>query len=120
LPHILIVDDERAIRALLLRSFDRAGFEVTLAESAVAAMTLCGSKTFDAVLSDVDMPGINGHVLIGWVAEHHPEMRSLLMSGFGNACQDCPKRGGCILLRKPFSPKEAVAAVTRLLLNPPV
>jgi two-component system, cell cycle response regulator CpdR len=119
LPNILIVDDEHAVRLLLSRSFARAGYDVTTAASALEAMTICGAKTVHMVLSDVDMPGINGHELARWVAIHHPETRYVLMSGFGTECEECPFVGRCTLLRKPFPPKEGVALITQLLSERP-
>jgi len=118
LPRILIVDDEVAVRSMLAHYFARAGFEVNVAASALEAMEICDAKQFDAVLSDVDMPRMNGHELARWMAVKHPRTVSVLMSGFGIDCEECPLAGGCVLLRKPFRPQEAVAQVTRILNEP--
>lgn len=111
MPHILIVDDERAIRSLLARCFARAGYQVTAAADAFEAMLLCGANAFDAMLSDVDMPEMDGHELVHWIADKHPKMRCALMSGSSIQCEACPFVGGCKLSRKPFSPSEAIAMV---------
>jgi CheY-like chemotaxis protein len=115
LPQILIVDDEPTVHALLSRSFTRAGYGVMTASSALEAITLCGANPFDAILSDVDMPKMNGHELARWVAINHPDMRCVLMSGFSLECEQCPLVGRCLLLRKPFAGTEAVAVITDLL-----
>ena len=78
-------------------------------------MALCGAKTFDALLSDADMPNMNGHDLIRWVAANRPDITCLLMSGFSIECGECPFTGRCMLLRKPFGGNEAVALVTQML-----
>ena len=115
MPHILIVDDERSLRSMLALNFARAGYEVTMAGDAFEAISLCASKVFDAMLSDVDMPKMNGHELVGWIAGNHPKIRCVLMSALNNECEECPFASRCILLRKPFLPKEAVALITQIL-----
>ena len=59
-PTILVVDDTRANRELLERRLSRHGYRVELAEDGEAALRLVGEKSFDAILLDVMMPGING------------------------------------------------------------
>lgn len=115
MPTLLIVDDEPAIQALLSVAFTRAGYEVKTAGGPDQAMELCGSQKFDAILSDVQMPGLDGHSLIRWVADKYPETRSVLMSGFDIHCADCPLTGRCSLLRKPFLPSMAITAVGQAL-----
>ena len=115
MAHILIVDDEPMVRSLLIRSFARAGYDVMMAGDAFEAMAIIGANAFDAVLSDVDMPKMNGHELARWIAANRPVTRCILMSGFGVDCEECPFAGRCILLRKPFIPKEAVALITQML-----
>jgi two-component system response regulator FlrC len=61
LPHILVVDDDRQVLKFLARNFTRAGYEVSTAATAFDAMASCAMCTFDLVLSDVDMPKMNGH-----------------------------------------------------------
>ena len=57
---LLIVDDVRDNRVLLRRRFERRGFEVVEAESGLTALDLIDSKSFDLVLLDIMMPGIDG------------------------------------------------------------
>ena len=59
-PRLLIVDDISDNRAILSRRFERRGFAVTEAESGLAAIELIERETFDLVLLDVMMPGIDG------------------------------------------------------------
>jgi DNA-binding NtrC family response regulator len=114
---ILIVDDEQGIRKLLAMVFTRAGYEVCTAADGAEAMGFCESGEFDALLSDVRMPGMNGHELVRWVVTRHPQTSTILMSGFDDIeCQQCgiaPRP--CSLLPKPFQPTDAVALVDRVL-----
>jgi len=59
-PRLLIVDDISDNRAILTRRFQRRGFEVVEAESGFAAIELINRESFDLVLLDVMMPGIDG------------------------------------------------------------
>ena len=111
-PRILIVDDEAAIRKMLTIAFTKAGYEVWSARDAPEAMDLLAIEKFDAVLSDVVMNSLSGHDLARWVAEHHPSVPCVLMTGFDDqGCHDCPFAPGCIRLPKPFSLKDAVRVV---------
>ena len=115
MPKILIVDDERAIVDLLRIAFTRAGYEVHGTSDPLAVRALCAAQSFDVMLSDVDMPKMNGHDLAQWVATHSPLTRTVLMSGFDLGCQGCPYASRCHLLTKPFQPDAVVAAVGRIL-----
>jgi CheY-like chemotaxis protein len=68
MPRVLIVDDEPAIRKLLSLAFVRAGYDVRTAADPYKAIEACVSESFDAILSDVQMPGMDGHALVRWVA----------------------------------------------------
>jgi len=115
MPRVLIVDDEPAIRSLLSLTFARAGYDVRTAADPYKAMEACAFESIDAILSDVQMPGMDGHCLVRWVAATYPTIRSVLMSGFDITCGDCPFAGRCTLLRKPFKPNEAVAIIAQVL-----
>jgi DNA-binding NtrC family response regulator len=115
MPRILIVDDEKSILSLLSASFCMAGYEVRTAADGAEAMLRLQSEDFDAVLTDVTMPRMNGHELARWVAREYPRIETTLMSGYDSGCEDCPITGRCRRLAKPFRPSEAVALIGRVL-----
>jgi CheY-like chemotaxis protein len=115
LPRVLIVDDEPQIRTLLSMSLRMVGYDVTAAADGFEAMTLCTAETFDAILTDIDMPRMNGHELVRWVARNRPLTRYALMSGLGPEYEECPVNSPLLLLHKPFFPKEAVALIEQIL-----
>jgi DNA-binding NtrC family response regulator len=115
MPKILIVDDEKAIRTLLLLAFTQSGYEVRTAADGREAMGLCLSEQFDVVLSDVVMPRMSGHDLVRWIGQQNPATLTVLMSGFDAGCENCEMAMRCQLLPKPFKPMDAVAAVGRIL-----
>lgn len=113
--HILIVDDEEQLREAVSAILQRAGYAVKAAVSAEDAMNLCATESFDLVLSDVVMPGMDGHKLVRWIAANHPRTRTALMSGFDSIDGEGgggPRRP---LLRKPFSAHELSVFVARVL-----
>jgi two-component system, chemotaxis family, CheB/CheR fusion protein len=114
---ILIVDDEKAILGLLSCAFRKAGYEVTTATSGEQALAVCETNSFDAVLSDVTMPGIDGHQTVSRIRARTPEVTSVLMSGFHMECTGacCVPTRHCTWLQKPFRPDVAVAAVAQSL-----
>lgn len=113
---ILIVDDERGIRSLLKITFTQAGYEVETAADAMEAMALCASQPFDALISDVQMPSVNGHELVRWVVENYPATRCVLMTAYDDVdCHHCPAQRGCKILSKPFTPKHIVSVLEHLL-----
>ena len=118
MPRILIVDDEAAIRSLLATAFERQGYEVRTAPDGPEAMALCKAEPFDAVVSDVVMPHMNGHDLARWIAEQNPRVHVILMSGYDVGCQHCPYSPRCQFLPKPFRLREVLTAVTKALAEP--
>lgn len=115
---ILVVDDEPAILRLVSGFLSRAGHEVTTSADPAAAMEACRKETFDVLLSDVRMPGMDGHELARWVAVNYPATRTLLMSGYDLECQCCPYSPRCALIDKPFGYARIIEAVERAMEQP--
>ena len=111
---VLIVDDVEQVRTFVSLALRRAGYAVMATANAEDAMRLCATESFDLVLSDVLMPGMDGHKLVRWIAANYPRTRTALMSGFDSAGgeSDGP---GCLLLRKPFTAHELAVFVARVL-----
>ena len=120
MPRILVVDDETSIRTLLSVAFTRAGYDVRTAADAREAIALCEAEPFDAMLSDVLMPQLNGHDLVRRITADHPAIRCVLMSAFDDTdCQNCPFLSRCHFMPKPFNTKDVVSLVERALREPP-
>jgi HD-like signal output (HDOD) protein len=83
---ILFVDDEAMILQGLqrmLRSM-RGEWEMEFVESAEAGLRLLGQKTFDVIVSDMRMPGMNGAELLTEVMKRHPTTVRLILSGYAD------------------------------------
>ncbi len=117
---ILVVDDDERIRNLLRAALASAGYEVQTAPGPEEAIALSGaSGCFDLVLSDVVMPGIDGHEMTRRMAVLCPGSRVVLLSGFDPGCEKCPYVTGCTVIPKPFDLKDVVAFVAETLAAPP-
>jgi DNA-binding NtrC family response regulator len=121
LETILLVDDEPGVRALAKTVLERAGYRVLDAESAEAALKLLDEHEAPVhlLLTDLVLPGLNGHELAVRVAMRRPKIRRLFTSGY--AAQLGPFDGffgpGVKVLEKPFS-GQALLAKTREVLAP--
>jgi CheY-like chemotaxis protein len=114
---ILVVDDEPAIAKLLAIAFGGAGYDVRVAANGAEAVNTFRTHSFDVLLSDVRMPGMNGHELVRWVVSRYRQTRTVLMSAFDDLqCEGCGVSvQPCSLMAKPFRPKDAVTLVEQIL-----
>lgn len=112
-PHILVVDDEPAIRQTLETGLSLKGFGVTSAESGLEAVALLRKRNFDAVLCDVLMPEGDGLSVVKSVRENTPDLPVILMTAQGSVetAFDSIGLGASDFIAKPFE----IAAVAALL-----
>lgn len=82
--HLLIVDDDRRMAKTLGDILSVKGFQVELAYSGEEAIELVQSKTFDCVLTDIKMPGLNGVELHRLIKRDHPETPVVLMTAYAS------------------------------------
>ena len=80
---ILVVDDQESMRTLLQDMLEVIGYEVTLAESGDQALQLVESSDFDLVLSDLNMPGMDGAALLKAIKASLPELPVVIITGYG-------------------------------------
>ena len=116
--HVLLVEDDDEVAALVGQMLGELGFGVTRAASAAAALgALADGRTIDLVFSDVLMPGgMNGVELARELRRRHPDLPVVLTSAYaGNAKRDADA-AGIALLPKPYRLEE-LAAVTQTALG---
>jgi len=116
-PRVLVVDDDKAVRAALRVNLRKHGYDVTVAESGEKALRALDDRPMDLVLSDVSMPGMSGMELLGKVRERWPDVRVVIMTGRGSV-QDAVaamKAGADDYIIKPVSKDELLVICERAL-----
>ena len=114
---ILVVDDERSMREMLSILLEREGYEAVEAKNGQEALQLFETSIFDMVISDIQMPGINGIDLLGRIKKLAPEVPVLMITAFATADQavDAIKLGAFHYFTKPFNNDEIRALVRNAL-----
>src|SRR6266566_698097 len=118
-PYILIVDDDVALlqalpQALYLRM---DGVKIDTSDSAQEALGLIEEHDYDAIVSDIKMPGMDGLVLLGKIKELRPETPTLLITGHGeeNLAIQALRGGAYDFIQKPVERDYLVAALQRAI-----
>jgi two-component system chemotaxis response regulator CheY len=128
MPKILVVEDSAATRALVRAILEdpafstaRGGCEVVEATCGFDAMRLLPRSRFDVIVTDINMPDINGLELIHFIrkSEHHRDTPLAIIST--QATERDVERGLALganaYVKKPFSPEELRSAIGALLLT---
>jgi len=116
---VLLVEDEDAVRLFGARALRNKGYSVLEAENGEGALDVISSYdgVIDLIISDVVMPGMDGHTLIGLVRHELPDVKVILMSGYAeDVFQGEIGRDTSIkFLPKPFSLKGLAAKVKEVM-----
>jgi DNA-binding NtrC family response regulator len=120
MARILVVDDEVAIRAAILRALERDGHDIILAFDGLEAAKALREAGADLALIDIHMPRMDGIELLVAFQAVAPTMPVVVMSGGGRSGQldllpDLRLLGATGILAKPFTLGELREAVTRAL-----
>src|SRR5262245_41995480 len=79
--NVLFVDDEAAIRDVMETELPRRGHKVTVCADGAAALAALDEDAFDCVISDINMPGMDGFELSRKIRAARPELPVMLMTG---------------------------------------
>ncbi len=118
--HILVVDDEPAVRRIVRRMLDEHGYRVYEAGDGAEALDLvrAAPEELDLVVSDISMPRVNGVQLLQVLASETPELPCILISGFTPPELDrLGIAAPCGILAKPLVPTAFLDEVRRCLRN---
>ena len=111
---VLLVDDEITILELYSEVLRAEGHQVETAPNAAAALGLLEKQTFDAIVSDLDMPGMNGIALLRKIRELDPDVPVTLFTGGPTleSAMEAAELGVVKYLVKPVAVKEMRETVT--------
>jgi two-component system response regulator FlrC len=112
---VLLVEDDRALREALADTLALGGHEYRAVDCAEAALLAIAEESFGLVVSDVNMPGMDGHQLLAQIRQRQPQLPVLLMTAFGavERAVDAMRQGAADYLVKPFEPKALLSLVGR-------
>jgi DNA-binding NtrC family response regulator len=113
---VLLVDDEETIRVTLHDDLVAAGHHVTAVANGSDALHLIESRVFDAIVSDIRMPGVEGTELLARVKQLRPATAVILMTGYGTieSAVEALRAGAYHYVVKPFLNDDIVAHVKRI------
>ncbi|QOW45818.1 MULTISPECIES: nitrogen regulation protein NR(I) [Acinetobacter] len=116
---IWVIDDDRAMRWVLEKTFKEEGFDVSSFEEAQSALDQLNTDTPDVILTDIRMPGIDGLTFLGKVKANHPELPVIIMTAHSDleSAVSSYQTGAFEYLPKPFDIDEALALVNRAILH---
>jgi len=112
---VLLVEDDRSLREALADTLLLAGHDYQAVGSAEEALQAVEREAFSLVVSDVNMPGMDGHQLLGLLRARQPQLPVLLMTAHGavERAVDAMRQGAADYLVKPFEPKALLDLVSR-------
>ncbi len=115
--NLLVVDDDAAMRQLLASLFRERGYPVQEASTADEALEQARDLEFDAVVSDIKMPGRSGIEMVGEMRRIRPDTPVVLMTAFGSidSAVEAMRAGAFDYITKPFEPEAVVLTVERAL-----
>ena len=119
MERILVVDDEQPVRDTLGLLLRQEGFRVIVAECGHTAVGAIEAFTFDVVLVDIVMPGIDGLETIAILRQDAPDVSIIAMSGYAagsglaetDLFRTAMERGATCCLHKPFTRDQLIDAI---------
>ena len=116
MTRILLAEDDESLRGFLSRALERAGYEVLACadgEEAVAAL----DQSWDLLLTDIVMPGMDGIEVARQAAARDPSLRIMFITGFAAVALSAQDRApaGAKVLSKPVHLREIVSEVERMI-----
>jgi two-component system response regulator FlrC len=112
---VLLVEDDPSLREALGETLELAGHDYHAVGSAEEALLAAAQASFSLVVSDVNMPGMDGHQLLSQLRSRYPQLPVLLMTAHGavDRAVEAMRQGAADYLVKPFEPKALLCLVAR-------
>lgn len=111
--NLLVVDDDAPFRRQLVRAMERREFNVLSAASFDEAITVSNDNYLGYAIVDIRLDDKNGLDLVPKLREHHPEIKIVVLTGYGNIASavNAIKVGAVDYLAKPADPDDIFAAL---------
>ena len=114
---ILIVDDEQSIREILMEALADVGYQTLDSANGEEALVVIERNPVDVVLTDIEMPAMNGFQLLEQVRERHPDIDVVMATGVLDAqvAVNAIRQGAADYVTKPFNFDEVDIVLQRTL-----
>jgi len=114
---ILIVEDEDTLCESLKRVFEREGYEVDMAGSAESALAVLETRSFDLIITDIMLPGMNGLEFLNKCRDREPVQAVIIMTAYDNLWteDEALASGACAYITKPLMHDEIKRIVRNAL-----
>jgi DNA-binding NtrC family response regulator len=111
--HLLLVEDEPALREVVAEQLTDRGYAVDQADSGEAALARLADFAYDAIITDLRMPGISGSQVVDAAIERYPDIVAIVVTGYGTVkdAVEAIKRGASDFVSKPFQIDELTHAL---------
>ena len=119
---MIVVDDEEVVLLSVRKALRRDGYQIETANDASAALAMLETSTFDVMITDLMMPGMDGMQLLEHVKDHFPEMRVVMITGYAtmSTAMKAIRQGAFDFIAKPFTRDELGSAVSRAVKHGPM
>jgi len=116
-PEILVVDDAKAVLAMMKDFLEEEGYKVTTTSSAGQALPLINKEKFDLVIMDIKMPGLNGLDALTEIKKIDSKLSVIIMTAYGTtqAAIEAMKRGAYDYITKPFRIEELKVLIKKAI-----
>src|SRR5580692_6537250 len=114
---VLVVEDDAALREALVDTLSAAGLSALAAHDAPSALQVLATEEIGLVISDVQMPGINGYELLSSIKQLQPYLPVVLMTAYGTVAQAVAamRDGATDYIVKPFDAQALIGMAQRQL-----
>jgi CheY-like chemotaxis protein len=122
MARILIAEDDSAVREFVSRALRHQGHDVTAVEDGLHALERMAADSYDLLITDIVMPGLDGIALALKAAKEYPDMAILMMTGYAAERQRAHNLESLIhqVVAKPFSLQQICDAARDALAGRPV
>ena len=114
---ILVAEDDPSVRSFVLRALSLRGHDVTAVEDGMQALEMLAQETYQLLVTDIVMPGLDGIALALRAGRDHPDLPILMMTGYSAERQRAHNLDQLIarVILKPFTLQQICDAVDETL-----
>jgi DNA-binding NtrC family response regulator len=115
--HVLLVEDESALRQAVAEQLIDRGYQVEQAASGETAIERLADFAFDIIITDLRLPGVDGAAVLEAAVQRYPEIIAIVVTGYGTVkdAVEAIKRGAWDFVSKPFQIDELLLALDAAL-----